>query len=81
MEEFKDVFLNEYGFYELKNKPTADERKQVFENEYYQEGISSSYEKVYSDEQLRNMTYKFREKELMIRKYIRNCQQTISVWI
>lgn len=79
LEEFKDVFLNEYGFYELKNKPTADERKQVFENEYYQEGISSSYEKVYSDEQLRNMTYKFREKELMIRKYIPDCQQTISV--
>ena len=79
MEEFKDVFLNEYGFYELKNKPTADERKQVFENEYYQEGINSSYEKVYSDEQLRNMTYKFREKELMIRKYIPDCQQTISV--
>ena len=79
LEEFKDVFLNEYGFYELKNKPTADDRKQAFENEYYQEGISSSYEKVYSDEQLRNMTYKFREKELMIRKYIHDCKQTISV--
>ena len=52
------VFLNKYGFYELKDKPTAEERRRVFENEYYQEGLSISYEKKYSDEQLKNMNYK-----------------------
>lgn len=68
MEEFKEVFLNKFGFYELKNKPTVEERKQVFENEYYQEGLSISYEKTYSEEQLKNTDYKLQQREIMIRK-------------
>ena len=34
--EFEKVFLNKYGFYELKNKPSVEERKKEFEEEYYQ---------------------------------------------
>ena len=28
--EFKGVFLNEYGYYELVNPPTAEERKREY---------------------------------------------------
>lgn len=79
MKDFSDVFLNEYGFYELKDKPTAEERRRVFENEYYQEGLSISYEKKYSDEQLKNMNYKLQQRELMIQKNSCRANKRLSI--
>lgn len=29
--EYDKVFLNQYGYYELKQKPTVEERKKEFE--------------------------------------------------
>lgn len=79
MEEFRDVFLNKYGFYELKDKPNAEAQQKMFENEYYQEGISVSYEKKYSKEQLENTNYKLQQREVMIKKYTENSENKLSV--
>ena len=32
--EYEKVYLNEYGYYELKKKPTIEERQKEFEEEY-----------------------------------------------
>ena len=45
------VRKNEYGFYELKNKPTAKEQEENFVEEYYQKG-EGGHEKVYPSEAL-----------------------------
>lgn len=79
MKEFEEVFLNEYGFYELKDKPTVEERKNVFENEYYQDNLSTSYEKSYSKEQIKNLNNKFRQKELIINKYVKKAKGNMVV--
>ncbi len=65
-QEFKGVFLNEYGYYELVNPPTAEERKKVFESEYYQNSMSS-YEQVYTKEELKYFENKLEQKEFMLR--------------
>lgn len=33
---YEKVFLNKYGFYELKNKPFVEDMKKDFENCYFQ---------------------------------------------
>ena len=45
---YDKVFLNEYGFYELKKKPSLSSMKKDFEDAYYQES-KGNYEQQYSD--------------------------------
>lgn len=66
MAEFKEVFLNEYGYYELKNPPDLKERRRVFEQEYFQNSMSS-YEQVYDKEELEYFEHKLEQKEMMLR--------------
>lgn len=63
--EFEKVFLNEYGFYELKNKPTLEERKNEFENEYYQQSMAS-YQNEYSEKELKMFHNSIKRKEMLI---------------
>lgn len=79
MEKFMDVFLNEYGFFELKRKPTVEQQKKIFEEKYYQEGLSVSYEKKYSEEQLKNSDFKLQQKEILIKKYVTYSQERLSL--
>ena len=66
--EFKDVVLNDYGYYELSNPPTLEERKKVFESEYYQNAMGS-YEKSYTEEEQRFFENKLEQKELMLKAH------------
>lgn len=68
-ENFKDVFLNQYGYYELINPPTVEERKKVFEEEYFQNSMSS-YEQTYTEEELQYFENKLMQKEKMLEKYL-----------
>lgn len=49
---YDKVFLNEYGFYELKKKPSLSSMKKDFEDAYYQES-KGNYEQQYSEEEKR----------------------------
>ena len=44
---YDKVFLNEYGFYELKKKPSLKSMKEDFEGSYYQES-KGNYEQKYT---------------------------------
>jgi 2-polyprenyl-3-methyl-5-hydroxy-6-metoxy-1,4-benzoquinol methylase len=62
--EYDKVFLNQYGYYELKQKPTVEERKKEFEEIYYQQ-IGGPYQKEYTQDEL-----EFKNIKLEQRKYI-----------
>lgn len=69
MNEYRDVFLNKYGYYELKKSLNKSERKNVFETEYFQKSMSS-YESKYTEEELKYFNNKLEQKELMIQKHL-----------
>lgn len=64
-QEFKEVFLNKYGYYELKEKPNVEDRKKVFEQEYFQNSMSS-YEQEYTEQEKIYFENKLIQKELII---------------
>lgn len=63
---YKDVFLNKYGYYELRSRNTKEERDEYFEAEYFQDQVSSTYEKEYSIEELRYIHNLMEEKAYII---------------
>lgn len=62
------VKKNEYGFYELVNKPTAEEQKKRFEEEYYQDGLSKTYEVSYTEEEKAFLFHKIEQKMLALKR-------------
>ena len=48
-----NVQKHELGFYEIKDKPTAEELQDYYANKHYQEASSSSYEINYSKDELK----------------------------
>lgn len=69
--EFEKVYLNEYGYYELREKPFYEDRKNEFENEYFQNSMSS-YEQEYEEEEIKYFTYKLKQKQWIVEK---NCHK------
>lgn len=76
--EFKEVFLNKYGYYELVNPPTVEERRQVFEQEYFQNSMSS-YEQSYTEEEQLYFKNKLIQKEMMLKKHFPENKGKFSV--
>lgn len=69
--EFEKVYLNEYGFYELKQKPSIEDRKNEFENEYYQNSMAS-YSSKYSEEELKMFNIANKRKEMIINEHLQS---------
>ena len=63
---FKDVILNEYGYYELREKNVQEERKKNFEENYFQNYAGSTYMKEYSQEELAFTLNKIKERAFVI---------------
>ena len=61
------VIKNKFGFYELRNKPTAEEQQKDFEEEYYQ-NEKAGYESAYTPEALEYFQNKEQQKEIAIKK-------------
>lgn len=76
--KFDKVIKNEYGFYELKQKPSEEEQKRIFENEYYQEG-QSSYEVTYPDDAIKYFMNKAEQKEIAIRRIIGSSKEKLKI--
>lgn len=74
--EYDKVFLNEYGYYQLKETATLEERKQEFENEYYQNS-ESTYEIKYTEEEKKFFENKLIQKEMIIKRNIKKNQFSI----
>ena len=63
------VKKNKYGFYELKNKPIAEEQALNFEEEYYQ-NEEGGHENNYPTEALEYFENKAVQREYIIRKIL-----------
>lgn len=63
--EFKNVHLNQYGYYELNKKPSLDDRKHEFEEEYYQNSMSS-YAQEYTEDEKTYFKNKLEQKYMMV---------------
>lgn len=69
-DKFKKVFLNQYGYYELRQKPSLKERQQEFEETYYQQS-ESTYEQQYTEEERRFFRYKLEQKKIIIERNLK----------
>lgn len=77
---WKYVNLNEYGFLELSHKVSENERKAMFEKEYFQ-ACMGTYAKKYSEFEIEYFSLNCEFKDFLIKKYIglhhgeRKCNQ------
>jgi SAM-dependent methyltransferase len=63
------VALNEYGFYELAQKPSNEELKEYYAKKYYQDN-KGSYEMEYTPEELLYFRNKIEQKYLVLKKLL-----------
>ena len=63
---YNPVFLNKYGYYELRKKNTREERNANFEEHYFQEYSGATYEKKYPEEELQFTRNKLEERAYVI---------------
>lgn len=63
---FEEVFLNRYGYYELREKNSQEQRRQNFEENYFQNYSGSTYAKEYSPEELLFTQNKIAERYMLI---------------
>jgi len=65
---YNDVYLNEYGFYTLKNLPKDKEREDYYKNSYYQDNMSIYLTK-YTEQELYYKKIKLEQKLLLINEH------------
>jgi 2-polyprenyl-3-methyl-5-hydroxy-6-metoxy-1,4-benzoquinol methylase len=63
------VQLNEYGYYEVSQKPTPEELRAYYAQRYYQESLSS-YQKDYSAEELEHVEGKLRLRHWVLQQLL-----------
>lgn len=64
---YDSVYLNQYGYYELRRKNTAQERNENFEEHYFQDYAGATYEKTaYPPEELRWLHNQIEERAYVI---------------
>lgn len=64
---YQPVFLNQYGYYELRQKNTMQERNQYFEEHYFQDYAGTTYEKTeYPPEDLEYLHNQIEERAYVI---------------
>lgn len=63
---YQSVFLNKYGYYELRRKNSRQERNKEFEEHYFQEEVSATYKKEYPPEEIRFIHAQIDEKAYVI---------------
>lgn len=66
---YDKVFLNEYGFYELKKKPSLKSMKEDFEGSYYQES-KGNYEQKYTKTEKNFFNIKYDQKKRIIESHV-----------
>jgi SAM-dependent methyltransferase len=64
-----DVFKNQHGFYEVKEKPSPEDLQKYYAETYYQTA-QGSYEKVYSDSEKQYFHAKIEQKHIAARPHL-----------
>lgn len=65
-DKFQSVFLNEYGYYELRVQNSAEERGKNFEEKYFQEYGGHTYAKEYSLEEKQSILSKIEQRAYVV---------------
>lgn len=64
---YEPVFLNDYGYYELRRQNTREERNENFEEHYFQEYAGATYEKEeYPPDELKYLHNQIEERAYII---------------
>lgn len=63
---FQPVVLNQYGYYELREKNTREERDKNFEESYFQDYAGATYAKVYPEDELEFIRSKLEERAYIV---------------
>ena len=64
---YKPVYLNKYGYYELRRQNTREERNANFEEHYFQEYSGATYEKAeYPPDELKFLNNQIEERVYVI---------------
>lgn len=66
---------NQFGFYEVVEKPSAEELKNYYSEKYYQTPSSSTYHKVYPDAELRYIRNKLEQKYAILNNLLEGGQK------
>lgn len=61
---------NRFGFFELKEKPTAQELAKYYTDAYYQQSLSSTYQRSYSEVEITYIKNKLEEKYLVLKEIL-----------
>lgn len=69
------VHKNHFGFYELTDKPSQDDLKKYYAEKYYQQSLST-YQQVYSEEEIAYMRNKLEQKYLAAGKLFTGTAET-----
>lgn len=72
------ISINEFGFYSINEKPTAQELENYYAQKYYQEG-KGSYKKQYSDEETQYFYNKIAQKHLLLSSYTHDLHKPYSL--
>lgn len=71
-DEYQEVFLNRYGYYELRRQNSREERNEYFEDTYFQEYAGTTYEKEeYPPEELQSIRTKIEERVYVIEQNLK----------
>ncbi len=80
---YSSVFLNRYGYYELRRQNTPEERGRNFEENYFQNYAGQTYAKEYPESELQFIRAKLEERDAVIsenlRKARRGCTEGYSL--
>ncbi len=74
---FEKVYLNKYGFYELKNKPSNIDLEKYYKNTYYQQA-KGTYEINYTQEELTYIKNKLEQKYKVIKEILINTKDGLE---
>lgn len=66
---FTQVKRNQYGYYERVDMPSSDDICNMFENQYYQGKMITSYSNQYSEREIRGFIRNAKKKECILQKY------------
>lgn len=67
--EFKNIFKNKYGYFEVKNPGSPQESQRIFTDKYYQNSMSV-YKQEYEEEELIFFENKLKQKEMILKHYL-----------
>jgi 2-polyprenyl-3-methyl-5-hydroxy-6-metoxy-1,4-benzoquinol methylase len=71
MDSKSSVYLNQYGYYTLANKPSKDELALYYEKKYYQDS-ANSYEQTYTEAEIRYFQNKIEQKFAVVERALRS---------